>query len=132
MADFPESSESSFEGDIEKPKTVIEDPGNDDQQYISTKKTDSTLIAIKPNDSSASEIGSIIAATFPQFHSTERKQKFLQSLKGDSENHNRDILNAIRASWESSDMKYRFDHSVGNLSIRYLCVSDCYTVRLLK
>lgn len=130
MADLESHDTSSFDGEVEASKADIyesETPQGQQDSPSAARKTgsSSTLLASSGTttltDRSSTPVKKLIEGIFPQFRGTERMprvSKVSSSPSLQSEETNAEILASLKTSWETSDMKYRFDQSVGHLSIR--------------
>lgn len=130
MADPESHDTSSFDGEVEASKAEIDESESSEGQQdspSSARKTgsSSTLLATSRTatltDPSSEPVKKLIEGIFPQFRQTERMPKVSKVSSSpplQSDETNADILASLKTSWETSDMKYRFDQSVGHLSIR--------------
>ena len=118
----PESRASSFDGEVEESRNEIEDQEDGSEKTIQIPQSGSKLSS--PSESQMDNpMKDLIKRIIPDFEFSSRtdsapRQPNMTRSQMRSEKDAEKLLNKIKESWETSDMKYRYDHSVEKLTSR--------------
>lgn len=114
------SRESSFDGEVEESRKEIEDQEDESEKTVQVPQSGSRLSS--PSESQQDNaMKDLIKNIFPTFEfssSTNAASRHITLARTRPDPDNAKILEQIRNSWESSDMKYRYDRSIEKLTSR--------------